>query len=319
MKLSALSIAKYIHGAVRIENVNGYLNFHRFSSNQEELIESQNAVWYTRTKETASIKFIAKTDATAVEVEYKLIGVSAPDTVEGYANGKLCFLTNLKNLAPVGKKGTLTLTFPQGEKEIEILLPPNANFAIRSITANGYIHKAKERKVKALWLGDSITQGYGALQSGEQYVEVVNRLMNYEAINQGLGGHIHDENMVVAPQNFTPDILFIAYGTNHYLAPDFEERVVKFYEKVAKTFADIPTVVITPLWRNDVKDDIESLRNSGEIIKKVASQYPNIKVFDGLEIVPNFNEYFLDGLHPNALGMRVYGYELARKIKQLKF
>ncbi len=36
-----------------------------------------------------------------------------------------------------------------------------------------------------------------------------------------------------------------------------------------------------------------------------------MRVIDGMKLVPHFNEYFLDTLHPNCLGCEVYGRNLA--------
>ncbi|MCR5603691.1 MAG: hypothetical protein K6G27_08320 [Lachnospiraceae bacterium] len=48
-----------------------------------------------------------------------------------------------------------------------------------------------------------------------------------------------------------------------------------------------------------------------ENVGKIAGQYKNVRVIDGMKLVPHFNEYFLDTLHPNCLGCEVYGRNLA--------
>ena len=44
------------------------------------------------------------------------------------------------------------------------------------------------------------------------------------------------------------------------------------------------------------------------------SKYHNVTVIDGMQMVPHFPEYFLDNLHPNALGCEIYGRNLAEAI-----
>ena len=40
---------------------------------------------------------------------------------------------------------------------------------------------------------------------------------------------------------------------------------------------------------------------------------------DGFTLVPNLRDYFCDELHPNALGGELYGNNLVKAIKALKF
>lgn len=42
-------------------------------------------------------------------------------------------------------------------------------------------------------------------------------------------------------------------------------------------------------------------------------------VVDGFGLVPHLSEYFLDNLHPNALGMELYGRNLAEEIRKSGF
>ena len=45
----------------------------------------------------------------------------------------------------------------------------------------------------------------------------------------------------------------------------------------------------------------------------------NVTVADGFRMVPHLPEYFLDNLHPNALGAEVYGRNLAEFIRETGF
>ena len=56
-----------------------------------------------------------------------------------------------------------------------------------------------------------------------------------------------------------------------------------------------------------------------EKVKEIAGRYPNVKVADGFTLVPHLPEYFLDNLHPNALGGEVYGRNLAEALRRLGF
>ena len=108
-------------------------------------------------------------------------------------------------------------------------------------------------------------------------------------------------------------------GTNQHRAPDREEMTVKYFEALDRVYKGIPTLVLTPLWRWDPTTDIKMLREMADIIRRECAKHPNIKVVDGFELVPNVSDYSPDGVHPNALGSELYGNNLVRKIKELKF
>ena len=44
-----------------------------------------------------------------------------------------------------------------------------------------------------------------------------------------------------------------------------------------------------------------------------------MKVVDGFKLVPHLPEYFLDNLHPNALGAETYGRNLVEAIRSMGF
>lgn len=319
MKLSTKSLPKFIRGAIDYEEKNGYLHFYRFTKDQIATVYSKTEFCGLRTEETASLKFVCKTDATKFEVEYKLDFIGSKDSIDCFADGKLCQIVPVSTLAEQGKRGKVELTFPAGEKEVEILFPSDATTMLKSVSANGYIRKAKDKKTKILWIGDSITHGYGSFRSGEVYVEVATRILNCDTVNQGIGGYVHDGDIITKIDGYTPDKIVVAYGTNHYKAENFEVEVTKFYERLTALYPAVPVVAITPLWRKESEENLNKLKLAGEIIQKVTAKYPNIKVINGFDLVPNLDEYFMDGLHPNALGMRVYGEELVRKFKAIKF
>ena len=66
---------------------------------------------------------------------------------------------------------------------------------IRNMEINATFTPAKKNE-KVLWMGDSITQGFGPLRSAHTYVSVANRLLNYDILNQGIGGYVYDKNVL---------------------------------------------------------------------------------------------------------------------------
>lgn len=177
----------------------------------------------------------------------------------------------------------------------------------------------RKKAAKVLWLGDSITQGYGPLRSSQTYVCVANRILNYDIINQGIGGYVYDKKSLLKMEGYKPEKLIVALGTNQYgceTMKDIEEYYPRLFELYGK---DIPTLVITPLWRGDNMDGVPTLVKFCDKLKEILAKYPNIKVVDGFKLVPHLPEYFLDNLHPNVLGTEVYGRNLVEKIREVGF
>ena len=197
-------------------------------------------------------------------------------------------------------------------------LPADATVLIRNFDINGDYTPA-EKGAKVLWLGDSITQGYGPLRSGQTYVSVANRILNYDIINQGIGGYIYDKKSLMKMDGYTPDKIIVALGTNQFGCETMKD-IEEYYETLIGIYGtDIPILCITPLWRGDLPDQIPTLTRFCNDIKSIVSSYPNITVVEGFSLVPHLPEYFLDNLHPNVLGTECYGRNLADFIEKSGF
>ena len=81
----------------------------------------------------------------------------------------------------------------------------------------------------------------------------------------------------------------------------------------------IPTLVITPVWRDDFlyDSDREKFLNFCNSVKEICHRYPNITTVDGFDMVPNSRRYYVDGLHPNEEGAALYGRNLVKFIHKL--
>ena len=143
--------------------------------------------------------------------------------------------------------------------------------------------------------------------------------MDYNVINQGVGGYRYDEKLLMPMPGYVPDKIIVSYGTNQYKEDGAKESVERFYCKLKELYGSIPVLCITPIWRGDQKETFEIFKSFGKTIGEVCSRYDNIAVVDGLKLVPHLTEYFLDGLHPNALGGEVYGRNLVEEIRKIGF
>ena len=297
------------------ETEDGWLQAFQYSDAQMEYFRTAFDFWYDRCMATTAKTLEMTTDAQAVSFEYKFIWVGSQDSFELAVGNQITDIRYVKDLPEEGK---LTWTLPEGEKDIIIYLPADATVLIRNFRIDGSFSPARKNE-KALWLGDSITQGYGPLRSGQTYVSVANRLLNYDIINQGIGGYVYDKKSLMKMDGYTPDKIVVALGTNQFGCETMKD-VEEYYETLTGIYGkEIPILCISPLWRGDIPEGIPTLIRFCGNVKEIAGRYPNVKIADGFSLVPHLPEYFLDNLHPNALGAETYGRNLVEEIRRIGF
>ena len=298
------------------ETEDGYLQAFQYSKEQMDYFRNGPFdFWYDRCMATTAKTLEMNTDATTISFEYKIIWVGSEDSFEVAVDGQITEIRYVKDLP---REGKLTWKLPEGKKNVILYLPADATVLIRNCEIDGAYTPAKKNE-KVLWLGDSITQGYGPLRSAETYVSVANRLLNYDIINQGIGGYVYDKKSLMKMEGYTPDKIIVALGTNQFGCETMKD-VEEYYETLTGIYGTkIPILCISPLWRGDLPEQLPVLERFCENVKKIASQYPNVTVVDGFKLVPHLPEYFLDNLHPNVVGTETYGRNLVEEIRRTGF
>ena len=297
------------------ETSDGYLQAFQYSKEQVEYFKGAFEMWYERCTASSAKTLEFTTSATNISFDYKFIWKCSLDSFELMVDGLITDIAYVKDIAD---EGTITWNLPEGEKDVVIYLPSDATVLVRNFTIDADVKRAVKNE-KVLWLGDSITQGYGPLRSSHTYVSVANRLLNYDILNQGIGGYIYDKNSLMKMDSYTPDKIIVALGTNQY-GDETMTAVEEYYERLIGIYGnEIPILCITPLWRGDSEDRIPTLMAYCEKIKKIVAQYKNIRIVEGMKLVPHLPEYFLDNLHPNCLGCEWYGRNLVKEIRKMGF
>ncbi|MBO4939810.1 MAG: SGNH/GDSL hydrolase family protein [Clostridia bacterium] len=314
MKLSNKRLQTLIHGAYRfLDQKGGYMSFCHYDEEQTKYLEFEK-FFYDRAFFTSSVTIELITDATEIAFDYKVYLASSFDTVDLFIEG---VAHEMKAVKDMGEKGTLSFTLPEGKKKVVIYLPLDTNLGVKNFRVNGSWRSVPKRKTNVLWIGDSITQGYGGMISSHTYVNVANRILGYEILNQGIGGYYYDAKVLKTLENFKPDKIILAMGTNQFRSADKKEVIDAYYEKLNALYPNVPMLAVTPLWRELSKEDKPIFESCVQIIRSQAEKYPNLTIVDGFTLVPGCPQYFLDGLHPNALGMTLYGQNLANIIKKI--
>lgn len=316
MRLSNEQLQTIYFGALRFEETpDGYLQAFQYTNSQMAYFEHlPSSFWYDRCFASSAKTLEFTTAATEISFDYRLIWKGSEDTVELFANGMAHTIHYVRDM---GEEGTLTFSLEEGEKQVVIYLPADATLLVRNFELNAACIPAKKGE-KVLWIGDSITQGYGPLRSAHTYVSVANRLLQYDLLNQGIGGYVYDKNTMVPMEGYQPDKIIIAMGTNQF-GSETMEAVEEYYKCLKNVYGDTPVLCISPIWRGDCPDRYDVFERFCAQVKKIAGQYPNVTVVDGFTLVPHLSEYYLDNLHPNGLGMELYGRNLAEAIRQTGF
>lgn len=308
-------LKKIYYGAYRIcETEDRYLQTFQYTQQQMEYFKQISEEWYARSKASNAKTLEFTTSATQFSFEYKFIWIESEDSIELAIDGLITKIYYVKDLE---KEGKLSFEMPAGEKKVVVYLPVDATILIRNFEINGDVLPV-EKKEKVLWMGDSITQGCGPLRSGQTYVSVANRLLNYDIINQGIGGYVYDKNILVPMEGYSPDKIIVALGTNQYRTESME-AIEEYYERLSEVYGNTPVLCITPIWRGDLPDAEEVLAEFCQKIKEICAKYSNITVIEGFSLVPHAFEYFVDNLHPNALGSEVYGRNLVLAMQEVRF
>ncbi|MBP3807404.1 MAG: SGNH/GDSL hydrolase family protein [Eubacterium sp.] len=317
MKLTNEELKKIYCGALYFEETeDGYLKANQYTKAQMDYFEKAFLMWFERCDASSAKTIEFKTAARKVSFEYKIIWKCSEDSIELAIDG---LATEIAYLKDIDMEGSISWDMPEGEKNVTIYLPSDATILIRNFEIDS-TYESIQKNEKVLWLGDSITQGYGPLRSYQTYVSVANRVLNYDILNQGIGGYVYDKNSLMKMEGYNPDKIIVALGTNQYGDENGPQVVREYYETLIGIYGEaIPILVITPLWRGDNLEGVPTLEKFCATIREIVGKYKNIKVVDGFKLVPHLEEYYLDNLHPNGLGTEVYGRNLVEEIRRLGF
>lgn len=308
------------HGALALEKKEGYTVARRFTAEQLRAV-SYNELFISRAACTASVTVELSTEATEISFSYKFfMRTGVRSTFEVYTDG---FLTHLVGDDTLADEGTLTFSFKEGKKRIEIYIPSYSEVGIKDLFVNGAYRALPKRKTKVLFFGDSITQGGGSKRSAQTYVNVVKRALGWEIVNLGIGGYYFEKNLVTEIP-FSPDKIVVSLGTNQHSMEEEESkrRICEFFEALHALYGEKSVLVILPAYcgNPNIENKSEKYKRLKRLILEAAGQYPNIKAVSAYDMVPHLADYYMDDLvHPNALGMELYGNNLARAIKKIGF
>lgn len=339
MKLSLEEIRSITTGAVHIEEENDKLRFYRFTEEQTELYEEvsirDGRTFNDRCKATAGVRFWFKTNSRKL----KMVGEVSQCTSRTYysfdvfVNGKMRACIDNFSQAELPVNYT-EVAFPlggfskeielgDGDKEICVYFPWSVFPLLEEVCLDdgAAVEPIKPQK-KLLAFGDSITQGYDALRPSVRYASCLADKLGAEELNKGIGGEVFFPALAQTKDDFSPDYITVAYGTNDFSLTeeaDFKVRCSEFYTALSKNYPQSKIFAITPIWRSDYQGEraFGPFENVEKYIYSMAADLENVTVISGFDLVPKDSKYYSDlRLHPNDEGFAFYADNLYDQIKK---
>lgn len=217
---------------------------------------------------------------------------------------------------------------PEGEHEVRLVFPWNAEIRVCELilSEGAEAVPAKEKSVRILSLGDSITQGYLAEHPSMTYTGILARKMNAELLNQGVGGYYFEKaSLDPALARFAPTLITVAYGHNDYVFRPEKEALLSgmadYLDALTAIFPHTPILGVLPIYcasanartRDCIRDFSEQEAYAG--MKSLYERYPQVTVLED-DFFPHHPDFFaVDRLHPNDAGFLIYGQKIAEIAK----
>ena len=324
MTLSFDQIASVTFGAAYIEKQDNGIHFHRFTREQEAAYLSYREDFYNKSMATAGVRLEFLTDSRHLSLS--VASVQKSSSRPFFAFSLLC---DGQRLGVLGSKTEQTralsgaYTLGEGEKRITLYFPWSSMGVLQALSLDdGATLTPVKKSCRMLMLGDSITHGYDASEPQLSYSCRVADALDAEIRNKAIGGEIFFPRLADLPdEDFTPEIITVAYGTNdwsHTTREVFDRDSLAFYQNLSNHYPKAKIFAITPIWRKhyaDVEGHDYPFFHVAEQLKAVAASLPNLTAIDGFDFVPQDLTLFTDGLHPNDDGFVHYAANLLKALR----
>ena len=334
MNLSIDKIREITTGASRIEEHSGEICFFRYTKAQDERYRIRNPEFHHRSMGTAGIKLCFDTDSENLHLNIvtcpsgtrKIFSLDV--LVNGEAIGYIdnfegCNLDNYVALDVPDGEFSKSFYLGKGIKRVCIRLPWNKITSIKELSLDdGAFAKGVKSEKILLAFGDSITQGYDALRPSDRYASRLAEALGADEYNKAIGGDIFFPDLAALRDDFDPDFITVAYGTNdwsHTSEEEFKINCRGFYKNLAENYPNAKIFAITPIWRADYKDyrAFGAFERVSADIIEATKDLGNVTVIEGFNFVPHDTALFSDNyLHPNSNGFEFYFNSLYEEIKK---
>lgn len=341
MKLTFEEIKSITTGAVELRECEDGIHFERFTKEERELYRLRGettfgAAFPQKMPATAGVRLTFRTNSQSLGLSFAAIvssrryfGVAVYKDSE-----KICIIDNLNDyerIDPLERKKefgeteyNISVPLGVGEGVVTIYMPWSVSIVLHELALDdgATVTPAAPHKVLLVY-GDSITQGYDAVDPSRRYTSRLADALGAVEYNKAIGGEVFFPELAMARQTFTPDYISVAYGTNDWgrglTYPEFRENCKQFFANLRKNYPDTPIIAITPIWRKDSVDErkLGNIDLVRDYIVELAPEY-DLKVIIGDSLVPADPALFADKrLHPNDNGLAYYAGGVIAEAKRL--
>lgn len=328
MKLTLEQIKSIVNGAVRVEEADGKISFFRFTEAQEAMYLRTNKDFWRKTFATAgvSLEFVTSSKRLTLDVTASPATSRTYFNFDIYVNGERRFVLGSETRnAPDGIHMSLRGEYElgEGEKKVKIYFPWTAKAKLNALELDdGASIAPVEHSRRLLIFGDSITHGYDAAEPSRSYAAQLVDALDARAINKGIGGEVFNPLLSALPDEFSPDVVTVAYGTNDWSHRPLEEFLrdsEAFFANLWRLYPNSKIFALTPVWRGDIekKTPMGEFSTVTKQLKRIADAIPTVTVIDCLDFIPHDAlMYGPDVLHPNFLGFSFYADGVIEAIKK---
>ncbi|MBO5836690.1 MAG: SGNH/GDSL hydrolase family protein [Oscillospiraceae bacterium] len=330
-------ISQITLGAVEIKQQADGIHFYRFTEQQQELYKRLKEEFYNKSFSSAGVRmhFRTNSDSLFLKVQTGYGSSRSYFAIDVFVNGEK--LDDLNNYSGLDTNRNYTkdsfaygefskeFSLGKGEKTVCIYFPWSVEIVLQQMSLDdGAIIAPVKPKKKLLCFGDSITQGYDALSPSNRYASKLADFLEAEEYNKAIGGEVFFPALAATKEDFVPDYITVAYGTNDWNRCTKEEFICNcrdFFSNLHKNYPNVRTLVITPIWRKEMCEDrsFGSFSDVEKILQTHTASFGNISVIRGFEFVPTDEKLFADQrLHPNDAGFEFYFNNLVKDLKANK-
>lgn len=319
--------------------------FHKLNKGSVELfrLDPNSKALYPRNawergKEYAGIRLEFTTNATCASIFYSKLQESI---YRGFVRKKIAICRNGSFLGYVRMSdktnGEIKLPLSKDSAEFRnycIYLPFMMHFEMIALKTpdKKELLKINESNPKAVFYGDSITQGCMASAPDKGYPELVAKKMNLNCYNLGLAGAgCGEKETARTVGSIDADMFIVAFGTNltsWRLSKDqFEKLHADFLKIIRLKNKTRPILVISPIFRpgreNRTQEGklglVEMRKIEYDNVKKMQKAGDaNIHYLDGLDLIGKKESSLLgDKVHPNDKGYSKMARAIEAKLKSI--
>ena len=309
-------------GAASLERTSDGVMPWRINHEERDLFPPMD--WHGRLKQPAGVRLTFRSNTQMVAGTAEINAQQGP--IDIYCDGGLHAALKIQE----GRFNADGL--PAGEKLVEVWLPHNVEFRLKSLELSDGASLRKYRDPRPRWVvyGSSITHCRRSEMPSMTWPGVVAREAGLNLTCLGFGGSCHLDPMIARMVRDMPaDYLTMKVGINIYAASSLSPRtfragIIGFVKTVREKHPETPFAVISPIispprettpnsveftlsaMREEVADAVARLRANGD---------KNLHYFNGFKLFgPEHLEMMPDGLHPDAEGCKLMGYNFLREV-----